>query len=175
MFSMIKLSKSSIAAAAFGVVSIFAHQGVNAQTATLNVSATVQNACAFGSLTTPASNYSMAFGTFTIGGTSSNASVAVDVECASATPFTIAADGLVTGREMSNTSNPAGTKLKYNLFKDVAGTVALGSTGGDLLSSSGPVGGGLTSNTIYGVIPQLGNALVPAGSYTDTVTLTLAF
>jgi spore coat protein U-like protein len=173
MFLKSKFSKLALASA-FAGVAMFSTQSANAidATATLNVSATVQTACAFGTVSAPVASYNMAFGVFSLGsGVDKTASTSVVVECASATTYTLAADGTVGSRVMAGPGIPT---LKYELYRDVGNTLALGATVGvNTIDSAGATTGG--THTIFGKIPQAGNTGVIPGSYTDVVTLTLTF
>jgi spore coat protein U-like protein len=176
MFIKSKVSKSAFAAV-FAGVAMFSTQSANAvdANATLNVSATVQSACAFGTIATPATVYSLNFGTFTVGatgpGSDKSASIPVAVECAAATSYTIGADGTVGSRAMTGPGVPT---LKYELYSDAALTTALGNIGTAGVISSGGATTGAT-HTIYGLIPQAGNTGATPGAYTDVVILTLRF
>jgi spore coat protein U-like protein len=176
MFIKSKVSKSALAAV-FAGVAMFSTQSANAvdANATLNVSATVQSACAFGTVASPATVYSLNFGTFTVGatgpGSDKSASVPVAVECAAATSYTIGADGTVGSRTMTGPGVPV---LKYELYSDAAFTTALGNIGTAGAISSGGATTGAT-HTIYGLIPQAGNTGATPGAYTDVVILTLRF
>jgi spore coat protein U-like protein len=173
MFLKSKFSKSALASV-MASVAMLSTQSANAvdTSATLNVSATVQTACAFGTVASPVNTYSLNFGTFTVGsGSDKSASVPVAVECAAATSYTIGADGTPGSRSMAGPGVPV---LAYELYRDAAFTQALGNIGGaGVISSGGPSTG--TTHTIYGLIPQSGNAGVTPGAYTDAVILTLRF
>jgi spore coat protein U-like protein len=173
MFLKSKFSKKALASVLAGVA-MFATQSANAvdTNATINVSANVQTACAFGTVTTPVTTYTLNFGTFIVGsGLDKSASVPVAIECAAATSYTLGADGIVGAREMAG---PGVSVLKYELYRDAAFTLALGNIASPgVISSGGPSTG--TTHTIYGLIPQAGNAGVTPGAYTDTVILTLRF
>jgi spore coat protein U-like protein len=173
MFLKSKFSKSALASV-FAGVAMFSASIANAvdTTATLNVSATVQTACAFGTVAAPTTVYTLNFNTFVVGsGVDKTASVPVAVECAAATSYTLGADGIPGAREMAGPGVPV---LKYELYKDAAATQVLGNIGGAQVISSGGASTGAT-HTIYGVIPQSGNAGVTPGAYTDVVILTLRF
>jgi spore coat protein U-like protein len=81
--------------------------------------------------------------------------------------------GGVPARQMRSGANP----MNYNLYRDAARTLVWGQTAGvDALTLNvGPISNGasLDANfTIYGRIPALQN--VPAGTYTDSVQLTVS-
>jgi spore coat protein U-like protein len=177
MFIKSKVSKSALAAV-FAGVAMFSTQSANAidSTVPLNVSATVQSACTFGSLATPDVTYDLNFGTFTVGatgpGSDKSASVAIAVECAANTSYSIGANGTVGSRKM--TGPPGAPFLKYELYSDGAFTIPLGNIGtAGVISSGGATTG--TTHTIHGLIPQAGNTTVTPGGYSDVVILTLRF
>jgi spore coat protein U-like protein len=173
MFLKSKFSKKALASVLAGVA-MFSTQSANAidATATLNVSATVQTACAFGTVSAPVASYNLAFGVFSLGsGVDKQASTSVVIECASATTYTLAADGTVGSRVMAGPGIPT---LKYELYRDLANTLPLGATVGVNTIDSGGASTGAT-HTIFGRIPQAGNTGVTPGAYTDVVTLTLSF
>jgi spore coat protein U-like protein len=105
---------------------------------------------------------------------------AVKVRCSSGTPFTI---GLSTGGGSFTQrllSSPGGHKLQYNLFT----TSDLGTTWGDDSGSTdtvSDVGAGMSatkelSKTVYGQLANsAANQDAPAGSYTDTITVTVTY
>lgn len=76
-------------------------------------------------------------------------------------------------RRMSSGAN----KLSYNLYADAAYSQIWGDgTGGTVIvpGSMGAPGPGTTNNhTVYGQIPS--QTLPPAGSYTDTITVTVTY
>jgi spore coat protein U-like protein len=170
MFLKSKFSKSLVASAVVGA-SMFAAQSVSAQTTTsapLTVTATVQTACAL-----DAATYSLPFLNVIIGGGASDklASVDVAVACGSATAYTLGASGLVGSRAMTGSGTATGGSLAYELYRDAARTLVLGTSATNMISvtSTG------ATHTIYGKVPQAGNATAPAGDYQDIVQLTLTF
>ena len=134
-------------------------------TDTFDVTATVAASC-----TVSAAN--LAFGTYdrTLG---SNGTTTITSNCTLATSYTLALDfggaADVNSRVMDG---PNSETLNYQLTQDVAGLVPWGTvTDGDEVSL---VGTGLdVPTTVYGQIASGQN--VEAGSYSDTVTVTLTF
>jgi spore coat protein U-like protein len=101
----------------------------------------------------------------------------ISVTCTSGTGWTAAADaGTGTGASYAGRqmTSGAGDVLGYNLFTTGAYAVVWG----DGTSSSATVGdtgsGSAQSVTIYGRIPA-GQLTVPAGSYADTVAVTVTY
>lgn len=103
-------------------------------------------------------------------------STTVSVTCSNTTPFTVSLNGgtttgaTTTGRMMANGSNT----LNYGIYQDSAYTQNWGNTtgtGGDVATGTGT--GAAVILTAYGKIPA-GQVVVP-GTYTDTVTATVAY
>lgn len=94
----------------------------------------------------------------------------VGVTCDSSTSYSISLSaglGTFAARVMTNGSN----QLSYNLFTDSQRLTIWGDgTGGTATEGATGTGG---SYTIYGMIPALQN--VPAGSYSDTVIVTVSY
>lgn len=63
--------------------------------------------------------------------------------------------------------------IPYSLFSDASLTTPLGN--GDQLALSIPAAGGSQAVAIYGEVPNPSTAITAAGSYTDTLTLTLTY
>ncbi|MEZ5826231.1 MAG: spore coat U domain-containing protein [Geminicoccaceae bacterium] len=133
-------------------------------TATLTVSATVASSCSLNSAT-------LDFGTYS-SGQSANLDSAGTIgfdNCEGNLTFEL--DGGQSGAVQSRTMASGGNTLTYQLFRDSNRTNIFG-TGSNalqqllLVPQSGTV-------PVYGRIPQ-GQA-VPAGTYTDTVNITLTF
>ena len=95
--------------------------------------------------------------------------------CTSTTPFNIGLDqgvapgATVTTRKMTG---PGSQRLSYSLFRDSARTLNWGNTvGSDTVSSTGTGVG--QSFTVYGRMPA--SQVAGAGTYQDTITVTLTF
>lgn len=134
-------------------------------TDTLTVTATVQSGCAL-------TGGSLDFGQYTAGqATNLDAVGAINYTNCGPGTLTFELDGggsaNVADRQMSSGAN----KLKYQIFRD-ASRSANWSTGANakqqqlLVTQSGKI-------DVYGRIPS--GQVVPAGSYADTVTITLTF
>lgn len=135
------------------------------ETAVLNVTATVTSNCSV-------SGGTLAFGTY-VSGQQANLDVQGTIN------YVNCAAGVLTF-ELDNGANANGSQrrmksgqnfLNYEIYKTSARTSRLGS-GPDGLQVQLLQGGG-GNVAIYGRIP--GGQNVPAGSYTDTVTITLTF
>ncbi len=111
--------------------------------------------------------------------TDSNGSITFGCLAAGVGTFTYtisvsATNGTVSGRQLKS----GGNLISYNLFQDMNRTQIWGdgTSGTSVFSATVPVAVvGLFSNTytVFGRIPALQNK--PAGSYTDTVTVTFTF
>jgi spore coat protein U-like protein len=146
--------------------------GAATQTTTFSVSATVAANCLV-------SADDINFGSYD-GTAALAANGAVKVRCSSGTPFTI---GLSTGGGgylQRLLSNGSGQSLQYNLFT----ASNLGTIWGDGSNSTGTVsdvGAGVSaaqelSKTVYGqLVNSAANQDAPAGTYSDTITVTVTY
>lgn len=143
-----------------------------AGTATNNmpVSVNVLNSCTVAA--TP-----MAFGSPTaIGGVDIDTTSTVSLVCTNGAAYDVALDnGLNVSGTQRRMSNGATTPVyvNYGIFKDAARTTNWGSAVGATQAGTAGVSG-LVSLTAYGRIPSSA-ASVGAGTYTDTVTVTVTF
>ena len=145
------------------VAAVVAQPALAADTAELTVSAEVSEVC---NVTTSP----VAFGVIDVT-TAGNvdATGGFSVICTSGTAWTAAASaGLGTGastaaRKMADGAN----LLNYSLFTDSDRSV-------NFVSATGTGSGAAQPNTIYGRVPS-GQSGVPAGSYADSVTISLTY
>jgi len=165
-----KLSKPCLLMVSSFIVSFLMHNAsAGTQTGAMNVSTTVQSSC---SLTTNA----LTFSNYT-GFTEVTGSTTLSVTCTNGVPYTVGADAGLNAGGTSNTNNrkmknTASTQtLPYDLYKDSSNSTRWDIQGSGLISGTG--NGAAQSITIYGKIPS--GATVPAGNYTDTVTVTVNF
>ena len=168
MFGQSLIRKSAVAASLIGAVAALSMPAqAGTATASLNISANVQTACAFGTVASPVSSYAMNFGTFIVGGSNLDAQLTVPVDCSSATAFTLAtASGAKTMVDAGGSNS-----LVFELYTDAARTTVFGGA-----NTIAPVAAsGVTNNIIYGRIPQIGNASAVVGAYTDTIVVTMTF
>ena len=139
-------------------------------TANLSVSAVVIKACAFGTIT------SVAFGNYDpTSAIANNNTGSIVVTCTLGDVYNIAlnpgafAGATVTTRRMSG---PSAGGLSYSLYRDSGRTLNWGQTIGT--NTLQQTGSGLAQTaTVYGQIPAL--QAVSAGSYSDTVGITVTF
>ncbi|MDE2434652.1 MAG: spore coat protein U domain-containing protein [Sphingomonadales bacterium] len=119
----------------------------------------------------------MAFGTLTsVGGVNVDTTANVDLVCTIGAGYDVAMDvgTHATGaqRFLQNTTD-ATKKIPYGVFRDSARTSNWGNTSGTD-TSIGTTATGTATLVAYGRIPSTAVS-VPAGSYTDTVTVTVNF
>jgi len=113
----------------------------------------------------------VSFGSYDpLGATNLDGAGNINVTCDVSTPFTVARSagnsGTFTERRMTSGVN----QLGYNLYSDAARTTVWGDGVG-----AGSVSGSGTNvdMSVYGRIPALQN--IPAGSYADTITVTVTY
>jgi len=137
-------------------------------TGTLNVSITIAATC------TVISASSIDFGTVTAIGSNLDQNSSLTVNCSNATPYNVGlsagggSGATVATRKMSN----AGNEVSYSLYRDAARTQIWGET----IGTNTVAGTGTGSNqviTIYGRAPV--QPTPPAGSYSDSVTVTITY
>lgn len=138
-------------------------------TDTMAVSATVQSACIVAAS-------ALSFGSYNpTAGTNADATTTLSVTCTSGTSYTVglsAGNGsgaTVSSRKLTN----GGNTLNYALYQDSARTTNWGNTPGTDTPASAVAGSSATTLTVYGRIASGQN--VPAGSYTDSVTVTVNY
>jgi spore coat protein U-like protein len=135
---------------------------------TFTVSATVSSACLV-------SATDLAFGAYDTTSTSPNDNVsAVTVACTIGTPYEV---GLSAGggasATMANRKMTSGVNvLEYSLYSNAGHTSVWGNTvGTDALVATAVLLP--TAHTVYGRVPALQN--VPAGIYSDTITVAVTY
>jgi spore coat protein U-like protein len=140
-------------------------------TASMGVDATVTSNCAV-------SASPIAFGNVNVtSGSNANATGSISVTCTSGTAWAASADaGLGTGATLSVRKMTAGSDLlNYALYTDSGRTTLWGDGAGGTTATISDTGSGAAqATTIYGRVPS-GQSGVPAGSYADTVTVTVTY
>jgi spore coat protein U-like protein len=114
------------------------------------------------------------FGAYNSGGAQLLGTTVLQSTCTPGTTYNVALNkgttsgGTINQRKMASGSNT----LNYQLYSDAAHSAIWGETvGTDTVVGSGT---GLAQNhTVYGSIPAA--QLVPAGNYTDTITVTVSY
>ncbi|UIJ46866.1 spore coat U domain-containing protein [Sphingomonas cannabina] len=153
------------------VASLLIVSPARAQTATTTfpVTATVQTACAVTANPLAFGNYSPT------AATALDATTTLSVLCTVGTSFTVglnagtATGATVTTRRMTNGANT----LSYALYREAARTNNWGNTPGTDTPPPTTAGALPTTLTVYGRVPAGQN--VPAGGYTDTITVTVNY
>ena len=155
--------------AAVGASAAFAAPAY-ANTADLDVTATVEDSCTV-------ANSTMNFGTLSvINGTNHDASASVSLTCTIGADYTVSLDngnnaGAGTQRFLNYDDGATVHQIPYNLYSDTARSTAWNSAG---FNPAGTASGTSETLTVYGRIPSTA-ANVIAGSYTDTVTVSITF
>lgn len=150
-----------------GAAALLAGTAAQAQTDTFGVTASVGDACSV-----TASD--LAFGTYDpLNVANTDGTTTMDVTCTLSTAYEVGLDaGTGTGTTTTRTLEVGGNELNYILSQDAGHTTNWGNSAGvDTVGGTG-TGSGQTI-TVYGRIAALQN--VPAGSYADTVTVTVTF
>jgi len=146
----------------------------NPATATVHISATVVKGCTVG--VTP-----MAFGAYTPTNGAVASTATLSAACTTGTRFTVTLNGgTTTGGTIGQRlmTNGAGT-LQYNIYADAAHTLLLGD--GISYGSYEYIGTGIgtaaaLTATLYGNLPDsAANQVTGSGSYTDTITVSVAY
>ncbi|MDR5728946.1 MAG: spore coat U domain-containing protein [Terriglobia bacterium] len=161
------------ATALLGVLSATPALAGNATT-TFPVTATVATNCLV-------SANPLNFGTYTQGAGNLFQSSTINVNCSKGVAFNVGLNAgatsgaTVTTRAMLNGTN----QLDYDLFQDSGHSLNWGDTVGTDTEAGTGLGFGsanLVAMTVYGEIPDNAvNQADPAGSYSDTVTVTVSF
>jgi len=160
----------AIALAALGAVASTPALAATA-TNTMPVSVNVINSC-----TVAASP--MSFGApSAIGGANVDTTSTITLQCTNGASYDVALDlGLNAASGQRYMSNGAATpvKIPYNVYTDSGRTTSWGNTSGTDTVAGTAGTSGAVSLTAYGRIPSTATS-VGAGSYTDTVTVTVTF
>lgn len=101
-----------------------------------------------------------------------DATAGVSATCSAGTPYTVAmGDGLASTGSMQRRMSHGADRMTYGLYKDVSRSSAWGSAGANRSSATGS--GNAQPFTVYGRIPS--QVTPPAGTYTDTVVVTVSY
>lgn len=140
-------------------------------TSSLTVNATVTANCSV-------STTAVSFGNINVlSGTNTDATGGLSVTCTNGTAWSASADaGLGTGASLSTRKMASGANLlNYALYTDSARTIVWGDAATAATAKfSGTGTGAAQASTIYGRVAS-GQTSVPAGSYADTVTVTVTY
>jgi spore coat protein U-like protein len=168
---MIHFKKSAIAAASVLATCAFAAPAMAATaSSTLSVTATVTANCTV-------STSAVAFGNVnTLSGSPVDASGSISVTCTNGTAWSAAAGaGGGTGATVAARKMLSGANLlNYALYSDSGRTTLWGDGTLTTAAITGTGSGSAQSSTIYGRVAS-GQSSVPAGSYADTVAVTVTY
>ncbi|MDN3646902.1 spore coat U domain-containing protein [Pontixanthobacter aestiaquae] len=155
---------------AAGAAALSASPAFAQDTDDMLVTATVVDSC-----TVTASP--MAFGTLTTLGTANiDSSASIALACTPDAAYDVSLDlglnaGAGTQRELVNGADTT-QRIPYDVYQDAARTASWGTGTGNTVA--GTATGGVATLTAYGRIPASASA-VTAGSYSDSVTVTVTF
>jgi spore coat protein U-like protein len=147
--------------------------GLPAQGATISTTFTVK-ATVLASCQVTAAD--LDFGNYAAGtGSDTTANSTINVTCTNGTSYTIALDGGsvahdVSARQMSDGNSHT---LSYGLYTTAAFTTAWGDGSGSTATVSGTGDGTAQPSTVFGQLPA--GQYVPAGPYTDQITVTVTY
>jgi len=166
---MRKIITATLAAAA--VAAGVAHAATT--TTTFAVTATVLSTCS-------ATAATLAFPNYTPGGGSQIGNTTISVKCTKNTPFTVALDaGSTTGDTFAQRLMGSGANtLQYNLFTSAGLATVFGDGTGGTAMVPGTGLGVATANSVqvFGQVPDSAtNQAAIAGSYSDTITVTVTY
>lgn len=156
----------TLAVTGAAIAAFAATPALAADTAELGISAEVSGVC---NVTTSP----VAFGAVDVtSGANDDATGGISVTCTSGTAWAAAADaGNGTGATVTDRKMMSGTGLlNYALYTDSGRTTNFG--GANTISGTGS--GSAQASTVYGRVPS-GQTTVPAGSYADSVTISLTY
>lgn len=115
----------------------------------------------------------LGFGTYN-GTTAATAAAAISVNCSNGAAYQVGLDdGLDPSATARRMAGPGGARLSYELYSNSARTLAWGDGSALGARVSGTGSGSAQSLTVYGRIPA--GQLVAAGSYTDSVVVTVEY
>jgi spore coat protein U-like protein len=140
---------------------------------TFAVTETVQANCS-------ATATTLAFSAYTPGAGAKANNSTISVKCTKNTPYTIALNGgTTTGGSIAQRLMASGANtLQYNLFTTAAFSQIFGDGSGTSKTVAGTGAGVGTVNavTVFGQLPDSAtNQAAVAGSYTDTITVTITY
>jgi spore coat protein U-like protein len=168
---MHKFLKVTLVAGALAAVGV---ANAATRTTTFPVTATVATNCLV-------SAAALGFGTYTQGNGDVDATSVVSVRCSTGLAFNVGLDAGLTGGATVTTRRmlSGANQLAYSLFQEVARTTNWGNTvGTDTRTGTGAgfAAANIQALTVFGRVPDsVANQGVPAGAYTDTVTVTVTY
>jgi spore coat protein U-like protein len=139
---------------------------------TMGVSANVASNCIIAA-------QAMSFGSYDASAAKAGSSN-LTVRCSNGTPYTLQLSAGATGTFAQRLLTSGSNSLEYNLFTSSAlssiwgdGTASTATQGG---TGAGLAIGSAITHTVYGEVPNsVSNQDAPAGNYSDTITVTVAY
>lgn len=159
----------AVSAGAFLTSTAASAQTSQTSTAQLRVSLAVQAECKL------TSTSELAFGTTGVIQSAITSTGSIGVQCTNTTPYNIGLNaGAGSGATVSarKLSSGAGATITYEIYRDSARTQIWGDTVGSN-TAAGTGNGAVQTITVYGRVPVQNTPA--AGSYTDTVTVTVTY
>jgi spore coat protein U-like protein len=174
-----EIQTASLAAVALASLGVIADAGAGTTTGNLSVTATVTNNCSIDSTTALAfGSYDPAITNRPAGADLQSSAGVIALTCTSGATTAITIDQGLTALAGSTDilpvrqmSDGATHLLGYSIYQTGAFSTVWGNTSGTAVAYSGT--GASTNVSVYGVVPKGQN--VPAGSYSDTVIVTVTF
>jgi spore coat protein U-like protein len=157
----------------FGGVVWAGAAGSATTTTTFTVTETVQATCS-------ATATTLAFSAYTPGAGAKANNSTISVKCTKNTPYTIALNGGTTsgGTVAQRLMASGANTLQYNLFTTAAFGQIFGDGSGTSTTVAGTGAGVATATTVtvFGQLPDsVANQAAVAGSYSDTITVTVTY
>jgi spore coat protein U-like protein len=171
---MRKISTATLAAATLAAAALAAGVAPAATTTTtFAVTATVQSTCS-------ATAAALAFPNYTPGGGAQIGNTTISVKCTKNTPFTVLLNaGSTTGEAFAQRLMASGTNtLQYNLYTAATLLTIFGDGTAGTQTIAGTGLGVATANSVqvFGQVPDsASNQAAIAGSYSDTITVTVSY
>jgi spore coat protein U-like protein len=157
---------------AAGVMTAGAAQAASPATTTFAVTATVQATCS-------ASATALAFPAYTPGGGAVTQTSTVSVKCTKSSAYTVALNGGVGGTTAQRLMTSGTNTLQYQLYTSNTYGTVWGDGTNSSVTQAGTGSGVATANTltVYGQLPDsaANQGAVPATTYADTITVTVAY
>lgn len=136
-------------------------------TDSMPVTITIENACEISTSPT-----TLDFGTQGVLSANVDSTSTLSVTCTTAAPYNIGFNGGASGNVNARTMTDGTDFVGYQLYLEAARTTVWGDTvGTDTVASTGT--GSVQQFTVYGRVPA--QATPPAGTYNDTVTVTVTY
>lgn len=152
-----------------GALSIMPTARAATATGQFNVTITIQSNCVVQSAT------DLAFGSQGVLTGNVDAQSTISVQCTNTTPYTVGLSaGNGTGATVASRkmTGPAAATVNYSVYRDAARTQVWGTTiGTDTVAGTG--NGSVQPISVYGRVPA--QATPAAGSYSDTITVTVTY